>query len=295
MKAITYSLFGYDRETPAACFDFNSYLRGLMINLRFNRLIFPEWQTVLEIDHASYNAFETLFKQLEDKNILIIERHGNGAKLCEAMLWRMKPVFERSKDGNMAYSHVLCRDLDAIATYREAQAVSVWEAHDKAVHAITDSISHDVPMLGGMIGFVTRHFTAKTNLQSFAEMMSICKIDLSAKGSDQTFLNSVIYPMVAEKGHDSITQHYFNGYGRTFLSDWHTCSCAPIKGHSPDCPNNVHVPLPDYLKETNEMCGHIGCAGPYMPKVEKFIHTYKEKFSDLIRIEKDFKDIFYWN
>lgn len=295
MKAIAYSLFGYERERVANCFDFGSYLRGLMINLRFNRLLYPDWQTVLETDWSTYNAYEPLFKYLEDRNILIIEKNKNEAKLCEAMLWRMKPVFLRAKDGTLQYTHVLCRDLDSPATYREVQAVNVWMSHDKAMHAITDSVSHDVPLLGGMIGFIPRHFTAKTGIKDFTDFMSRCKIDLSVKGSDQAFLNSVIYPMVAEKGTDSITQHYFNGYGKTFLSDWHTCGCHPPQGHTENCPNNVHVDIPDYLKETNEMAGHIGASGGYMPKVERFIHIYKDKFQDLIRIEQDYKNIFYWN
>lgn len=295
MKAIAYSLFGYGADRVESCFDFNAYLRGLMINLRFNRLLFPDWQTVLETDWNTYNAFESLFKPLEDKNILIIEKNKNGAKLCEAMLWRMKPIFKRSKAGELNYTHVLCRDLDSPATYREVQAVDVWMSHDKAMHAITDSISHDVPLLGGMIGAVTRHFISKTGIKDFNDLMAMCRIDLSTKGADQVFLNSIIYPLVAEKGTDSITQHYFNGYGRTFLSDWHTCPCHPPQGHAQDCPNNVHVNLPEYLKETNEMCGHIGASGGYMPKVERFIHTHKDKFEDLIRIESEYKNIFYWN
>lgn len=295
MKAIVYSLFGYERERAASCFDFHSYLRGLMINLRFNRLLFPEWQTVLETDNATHDAHQTLFKYLEDRNIIMVEKNKDGAKLCEAMLWRMKPVFWKNAQAAWKNTHVLCRDLDSPATYREVQAVQVWEKNDKAVHAITDSISHDVPLLGGMIGFVTRHFTAKTGLHSFVDLMNRCHVDLGTKGSDQIFLKDVIYPLVAEKGHDSITQHYFNGYGRTFLSDWHTCGCHPPKGHDENCPNNVHVPLPDYLKETNEMCGHIGASGGYMPKIERFILIHRDKFSDLIEIEKQYPNIFYWN
>lgn len=295
MKIISYSLFGYGKGHVPTCFTFESYLRGLMINLRFNRLLYPVWQSWLETDKVTYNNFAPLFKYLEDRSILIIKQNKDGAQLCEAMLWRMKPIFKRDDKDNLEHTHVICRDLDSPATYREVQAVEVWMQHDKAVHAITDSISHDVPMLGGMIGFTPRHFTSKTGIQTFGTLMDKCKIDLSAKGTDQVFLNNEIYPLVAEKGTDSITQHYFNGYGNTFLSDWHTCGCHPPAGHADNCPNNTKIDLPDYLKETNEMCGHIGASGGYMPKIERFIHEHADKFKDLIMIEKEYPHIFYWN
>lgn len=295
MKVISYSLFGYDRERAETCFDFNAYLRGLMINLRFNRLLYPIWQTWLETDNVTYNAFSPLFRYLEDRNVLIVKQNKNDARLCEAMLWRMKPIFKRDDKDNLEHTHVICRDLDSPATYREVQAVSVWMAHDKAMHAITDSVSHDVPLMGGMIGAIPRHFISKTGIETFTDLMNKCKIDLAGKGTDQVFLNNEIYPLVAEKGTDSITQHYFNGYGKTFLSDWHTCGCHPPQGHAENCPNNVKIDLPDDLKETNEMCGHIGASGGYMPKVEKFIHKHADKFKDFIHIEKEYPNIFYWN
>src|SRR3990167_6497400 len=170
MKAIAYSLFGYERERAESCFDFNSYLRGLMLCLRFNRLIYPEWINILETDHATYNGFAPLFKSLEDRNILRIEKNPNGAALCDAMLWRMKPVFWKDSYHKWEFSHVLCRDLDSPATYREAQAVQIWINHDKAMHAITDSVSHDVPLLGGMIGVRPDYFPERMKSDNYSEL-----------------------------------------------------------------------------------------------------------------------------
>ena len=56
MKAIVYSLFGYNKQREENCFDFNSYLRGFMLCLRSNRLLYPQWRTILEIDKASYDG-----------------------------------------------------------------------------------------------------------------------------------------------------------------------------------------------------------------------------------------------
>ena len=300
MKAIVYSLFGYDREKPDNCFSFDSYLIGLMLSIRFNRLVYPEWQTVLETEKATYAAFEPLFHYLKERGILRIELNTNGAKLCEAMLWRMKPVFWTNAFGKWEFSHVLCRDLDSLSTYRDAQAVQTWVTNDKAVHAITDSVSHDVPMLGGMIGFRPDHFTAKANIKSFTELMNKCNgngIELSIKGSDQTFLNGIIYPLIAEKGTDAITQHYFKGHGKTWLSDFHTCNCwidQCAVGHKDGCPLNIQLGLPDEMRETNEISQHLGASGWNQPQAMRLIEKHKDKFQDLLQIEKDYSHIFYW-
>jgi len=277
MKAISYSIFGYDRERVTNCFDFNSYLRGLMLCIRLNRLIYPGWQNILNTDYVTYSAFEPLFKYLEDRNILIIYKNNNGAQLCEAMLWRLKPLY---KNG---YTHVLCRDLDSLSTYRERQAVDYWIAQEtKAAHAITDSVSHDLPMLGGMIGFIREHFTTRTNTNDYNSLLNLKRMDFSAKGSDQIFLNKALYPLFGEKGHDSITQHYFSGHSNTFLSDFHTCACPPPSGHADKCPNNYRIDLP-------------GASGWYETTTFKFLRKYWDRFTDLTEIEKQYPQIFYWN
>ena len=288
--AISYALFGYDRDRAENCFDFNSYLRGLMLCLRFNRLIYPQAQSVLNTDHATYHAFEPLFKYLEDRNILKVHQNPNGAQLCEAMLWRLKPIYRGG------YTHVLCRDLDSVSTYRERQAVQYWvDQKTKAAHAITDSVSHDLPMLGGMIGFMPEHFTTRTGAKDYGSLINLKRMDFSAKGSDQLFLNQAIYPLFADKGSDSITQHYFNGHGNTFLSDFHTCTCPPPSGHRSDCPNNYSIDLPEEMKESNSVCGHIGASGWYETATFKFLRKYQDKFIDLTEIEKQYPKIFYWN
>ena len=296
-KAIAYSLFGYDREKHRDCFSFNSYLAGLMLSIRLNRLVYPDWTNVLETDKATYTAFEKLFTYLQHNNILRIERNNDGAPLCEAMLWRMKPVFWQNNFDDWEFSHVICRDLDSLSTYREAQAVKTWINDDTSVHAITDSVSHDVAMMGGMIGFNPRHFTSKTNIRSFEELLGRWKTDLSLKGSDQTLLNNTIYPLVGEKGRDSITQHYFKGHGKTWLSHFNTCTCwidTCRQGHKPGCPLDIPIDISEDLKETNEVSEHIGASGWNQTQTMCLIEKHKDKFKDLIEIERHHPEIFYW-
>lgn len=277
MKAISYALFGYNKERQANCFDFNSYLRGLLINIRMNRLLYPGWDIVLQTDQSTYDAFEPLFN-----SIGIRVQINKPAPLCMAMLWRLKPVFENGEI-NWKYTHVICRDLDSPATYREAQAVQHWINNDKAMHAITDSVSHCLALLGGMIGMRPHYFTERV-AQTWEGMIAQASgIDFSIKGSDQTFLNQYIYPQFAKPGCDSITQHYCLGYGNTFLSDYHD--------HIPD----IELPNVDpVLKATNDVCGHIGAAGYYETAMFKFLHEVWDQFPDLLAAEKNYPKIFYW-
>lgn len=277
-KVIAYSLFGYERARHESCFDFNSYLRGLMINIRMNRLIFPDWEINLQTDQATYEAWSNLF----DKLPITVEVHQNGVPLTLAMLWRLRPVFEQ-ENSKWKYTHVLCRDLDSVATYREAQAVQYWINRDKAMHAITDSISHDIPLLGGMIGVRPDYFTERMNCGTWKDLINKNpNFEWNRKGSDQTFLNSVVYPNFAQHGNDSITQHYCLGIGNTFLSDHHNKI------------QDLELSIPFEYKESNDCCGHIGAAGYYSTQTSKFINKHADKFQDLIEIESEWSDIFSW-
>ena len=90
MKAISYALFGYNKDRQENCFDFNSYLRGLMLNIRMNRLIYPDWEIYLQTDESTWNAWGNLFIKLPIK----VEIHQDGVPLTLAMLWRLRPAFE---------------------------------------------------------------------------------------------------------------------------------------------------------------------------------------------------------
>ena len=296
-KAISYALFGYNKEKHKDCFPFASYMRGFAISLRMCRLIYPDWRVILNIDMATCDAFPEYFNGLIQQNICDVEVNKD-APLCLSMLWRLKPIFKRDWDDiaqgftGWTYSHVICRDLDSPVTYKEAQAVKVWIDNDKAMNAITDSDSHSIPLMGGMIGFKPAYITEKLQSKDFDEMMRRFPMELNQKGSDQTWLNTYIYPLVAQHGNDSITQHYFEGMPKSFLSDYHTCRCARGTGHEENCPNNVKLDISEDLKESNYCTGHIGCSGWYETACFKVFDRYD--FSDILEIEKQYKHIFHW-
>ena len=275
--AIVYSLFGYDRERAENCFDFNSYLRGLMINIRMNKLLFPDWDIVLETDIATNTAFAPLFESLP----IIVEVNPDGTPLTKAMLWRLKPIFHYEHP-NWKYTHIICRDLDSPPTYREAQAVKHWINKDTAAHAITDSVSHNLPLLGGMIGFKCGDFIGMTQKRDWDSLFSGVDIDFSRKGADQDYLNKYLYPTFATFDRSSITQHYPLGMANTFLP-----------GYNNNIPD-LELGLSYDLKESNNVCGHIGSAGYYEAAMFKFLRKYWHDFDYLLEVEKNYPNIFYW-
>lgn len=188
MKVISYSLFG-DPDS----FEFPFYLRGVYFNARMNRLIYPEWHTrilydtslavylagFLDILHtkldASFDSPNSIGRQIPDK--------------CRKMLWRMFPVFAD------CVTHVLCRDADAITTYRESKSVERWLKSGMGYHGMNDDPAHGIPLMGGMIGIKTDHFKRDfPEFESWNHMIGDSK--LANHGTDQDLLMKKIYPRI---------------------------------------------------------------------------------------------------
>lgn len=275
-KAISYALFGYGKPPQERSFPFETYLRGLTINIMLNRLLFPDWEVVVHTDTPTFNQFGPLLRKM---GCVVYEMPEED--LCKAMLWRLRPIFFEN-NGKAKYTHVICRDTDSPPTYREAQAVQDWIAADTTVHAITDSVGHGIPLLGGMVGFRPEYFTTRI-AKSWDELIGMAKLDYKRKGSDQDFMNRVIYPLIAQKGSESITQHYVLGMANTFL--------AGYKDHIPDV--DVEGIDPE-LRCTNDVCGHIGAAGAYEGALIKVLNKYREQFADLLEIQRNYPKLFYW-
>lgn len=290
MRAIVYSLFGYGVKKEANSFPFETYLRGLAINIMLNRLLYPGWDNVVVMDRQTYAHCGTLVKRLGAK----VEAQ-DAQPFCKMMLWRLRPAFYTNNEGAWKYEHIICRDTDSPPTYREAQAVQHWINEGTTAHAITDSISHGIPMLGGMVGFVPAGLSMRLGVNSWEELMTLNTMDLGRKGSDQDFLNQVIYPELSKYGQCSVTQHYFKGMPETNMPYYHKCLCDPVAGHRADCHLNIEVQDVDpELACTNSVAGHVGAAGFYEPPMMAILEKYKDRFTDMLEAQKEYPQLFYW-
>jgi hypothetical protein len=81
-----------------------------------------------------------------------------------------------------------------MVTYREALVVQDWLEGDKKCLSIHDNPAHG-GLMGGLVGFNTAYLKAILGVQSFEQMISC--VDLSQRGSDQTWMNQKILPFIA--------------------------------------------------------------------------------------------------
>lgn len=277
MKCIAFSIFGYERTKKAngTAMDHQNFIQGLVINIRVNRILYPNWLTVLNIDARSYSPYRKLYDWLQSKGLILINIQPDDEPLTRAMLWRLRTVVSYNHP-DWDYTHVLCRDVDAVPTYREAQAVQQWIQEGTTGHCITDSISHNIPMMGGMIGFKPADFGSRMGLnaeKAWGQLMQMgSDIDFSRKGADQDFLCRYIYPRVA----DSCTEHFVLGMKQTIAEG-----------------NGRHYSIPDVEVEhvdpiykcTNDFAGHIGAAGYYPITLNFLKHSdpYREEYESIAR------------
>lgn len=186
-KAITYSLFKGDSKD---CHSFDTFIRFLTVTLRAHHELYKGFDFVLNIDEKAYISYRRIFDSLVDSKLIVINKFPLD-KLTRAMLWRIDSMYD--------YDYAFCRDLDSIPTMRERQAVQQFMDSDCVAHAMNDSVSHTVPMMGGMIGFNVGKFKEVYPKERYKRDVDSCGIDFNIKGADQTFINRFIFPLVKTK------------------------------------------------------------------------------------------------
>lgn len=274
-NAISFSLFGYKGDLSDG-YPFASYMRGLSFNLKMAEIIYPSWRVHLFVDRTTYEAFKPYFDyHVEGERLdLFIDE---PSQLCEMMLHRMIPVF-------LKYDRVLCRDVDSLLSYRERQAVEYWISTGRVVHAMTDSVSHTVALMGGMIGFMCKEFRDIIGAHSYSEFLNLGrnqKIDYNKKGADQEFLNRVIHPKIAH----TMVEHYLLGMPNSFRGEYHnTIKDIPL------------ADIPESARESNHLIFHLGQSGfAHEAALKFFDHMFTEERKEYYaNIENQYKQIHYW-
>lgn len=274
MNAIGYSIFGYGKQHDN-CFSFQSYLRGLSLNLRMASIIYPSWHINIAVDESTYNSPYKQFFDYHDINPQVHIDVVPDAPLCVMMLHRLNPIFN-------GYDRVICRDIDSLVTYRERQAVDFWIKTGRVAHGIGDSVSHTLVFLGGMCGFISDGFKTLVGVNSLQKLMALdATVDYNQKGSDQHTLNKIVLPKVAS----SIVEHFPLGMPNSFREHFYN--------HIQDEPIEDIAPI---LKESNLLTSHIGASGFYeaatLKFFDKFLTGTQKDWSN--RGDEIFPEIFYW-
>jgi len=160
---------------------FVNYLRSLV--RAFWMVYGPDnWKLMIQHDDRAmeFPYFQVL-KRMQEKQLLTLYYRGKSEGLCSSMMWRLNPIWYVDSE------YVLCRDLDALPTYREKRRVDNWIQGGKAIHALHDSISHMGTMLmGGMVGFDVKQVKDKIPKPPTE--------GLNVHGDDQRWLNEFVAP-----------------------------------------------------------------------------------------------------
>lgn len=273
MNAISFALFGYDTSYEN-CLSFKSYLRGAEINIRMTELLYgKDWKVHFTLDEQTFfSPYKEFFNEHKTNGKIDFDVIPREA-LCKMMLRRVAPVFSGK------YDRVACRDTDSLITYKEVQATAHWIKKGRIAHAMTDSISHNIPMMGGLISFMSKEFIQAMGVHNFESMVEMKGgIDYNKKGADQDFINAVIYPRVAH----SITQHYLLGMRQTFMGDCH---------HEI---HDIDIGLPQEFKETNSLGWHLGAAGFQTDQTILLLNKHGKDNNYYNEIESRYPEVFYW-
>lgn len=168
--------------------------------------------------------------------------------------------------------------------------VKQWVDEDKAMHCITDSVSHTLPMMGGLVGFRPGYINdlLKLNINPEAAWDKLISlggnIDYNRKGSDQDFLNQVMYPKLCTNA----TEHFIKGMPHNLKEE---------NGRHYSVDESIDIGVPDLFKATNLFAGHAGAAGFYEIPTLRFLSHYDPYRKDYEELEamSEFAQIFYWN
>lgn len=257
MKVLSYSLFG-----DPFSFEYPFYLRGLYFNARMNRILYPDFKMVLHTSAYTERSCVEELKVLFGFDVNYME----SAPRCESMLWRMKPLF--LKDA----THVICRDLDSVSTYREANCVYQWLRSGLPYHAINDNDAH-AGLMGGLVAFRKEDFIRDTGYTSFDQMIQ--GIDLRKHGSDQDFMNKFIHPKIKH----GLLMHKLKGAG------------IEAKVTETEVPKVGEVKTRLWVSDL--ISRYIGSAGVIDFELLRFFKTFDSdpKFDEF---EKRFSEICYW-
>lgn len=272
MYANTFSIF----RQSAKC-DFLSLLPLL---IRSHHTLYPGWDFVLNCDFRLSGMYSVVLNDLHDVGLIRLDIHNERPPLCVGMLWRMSQIW----DGK--YSAIFCRDLDSLLTPRQTKYVLDFLGSDKIVHGINDNEAHNIPLMGGMIGFKCREFITLTGFQSLNDIINKAGFTeqyWDGKGSDQTALLRVVWPIVRDY---------------TLL---HKPDGPNDREHLKDCVPGINL---EYVSEQVRQCGddftcYIGaCGGSGKPSLEYMVNFYRKygnQETEKILTEIELKHRITWN
>ena len=192
-KVISYVLYG---QNPIYC-------NGAIINAKDKLLTYGnEWESWFYVyEDVPNNCLEEL--QLYADRIIPIKK---DFYIKHGMFWRFLPILDNT------VKYIIVRDVDSRITQKEIFCVNDWIKSGKNFHIIRDGITHQMPFMGGAIGFRNPlPFDFKKILDNNKEFWNN-----NIYNKDQLFLAHCIYPLTVNNRiiHDAFNHYELDGFNR---------------------------------------------------------------------------------
>lgn len=184
-KVISFSLYG---DNPI-------YTIGAIKNVELSRIHFPEWEVWI---YHNNTVPQHILNELKSHGVKLINmEHDIG---FGGSLWRFLPCSENIE-------RFISRDCDSRLSERDRVAVDEWIKSEKNFHIIREHpIGHRSLINAGMWG--CKGNVVNNMDEIITDFLSSRKCH-NIKSCDQSFLNSVIYPLtkVSSLVHDEFFNH----------------------------------------------------------------------------------------
>lgn len=163
------------------------YTNGLRATVLAHHAVYPGFELRIHHDGTLHKDDDSArLIRFAEMGLVKLVHVGPADRICEAMLWRMLPVWDEGVD------YTLCRDLDGLVTPRERLMTEDFIASGAGLHCINDHPQHSAPIMGGMCSFRGDVFRTMTRRKSFQSFISGARLD--AHGDDQLLLRDIVWP-----------------------------------------------------------------------------------------------------
>ena len=198
-RIISFSLWGSNPK----------YTIGALENVKLQKELYPDWICRFYVDPL---VPVQIIWTLQEQNAEIVYKDPSEGYM--GLFWRFEPAFENDIE------RFIVRDCDSRLNQREAAAVQEWIDSKLPFHCMRDHKGHDIPVLGAMWG-ATGNFLPdfKDYYEKFIALIKSRQMFLKRDQffyTDQTFLNQVIWPRIAQNAIVHDDQKRFTGTEKPF-------------------------------------------------------------------------------
>jgi len=207
------------------------YTQGLVENLKNIQNEFPSFQTILQYAKDVPDSYLTQYQSFP--NVTIEPITTEIPMMSRILTWKPHHTY-------------FVRDADSRVTPRDAACIKAFLASNKMAHVVRDHFYHKNRIMGGMFGI---RVPADWNLHSMWESWKQTQSSLPPYGTDEKFLQEVIYPLIK---HDMLLHTNVVAYQHEYPT------LIPVEQVDDfDFIGNVYTPHPQFAYKQYITMDHI--------------------------------------